>query len=293
MSDYHDAEIALLIAIPTDITVNASGQPLDEDSIDAIRRMRAGDWARAGHADRGQVRAWLDAGVVDPWAARVAELRGYRPGDPWVPQGLGPHNVFGWDEQHAREEQPANWWARRTNRRRARERWHTAQLQAALDAPGRAEQPAPPTPAGYERYFAALHLAGGAGLEAHMLLEIVEEARLINALASEALSRCDNPQLLAAWLERETPARGLPNGDTVPLKYYTGTPQDWLTSEASQWLEYLAVLEQQLDKAHARLPLLVQLSDAERVAGEQLLDRSRDDCANARRSWGKLPQLVA
>jgi hypothetical protein len=291
-TDVEQVAVALLRAIPADITTDAQGEPLDDDSIAEVQRMRAGDWARAGHRDADRVQAWIAAGVVSEWVALLAEKRGFRPGDPWVPTGFGAAEPSGeWSEYAARYEDPAGRFQVRRNRRRAARAWRLLQTrigwsEAALQDAAEMIRASAVPGAGDGRYLTALMLVAGTDsadpdLTASALLDIVDQARAVRQLGEETRDRRGDP-LTPAWLEREMVARGLPTGDTCPLRDYPGSQEQWLDGEARSWCEYVDYLDRHLDVVRKNLP---RLTGPERATGERQLDTAKTDCVMARTSW--------
>lgn len=119
----------LLEVIPADVTTDPDGEPLDEETCQAIRRSRARQWALAGFTDPVEVGAWIQTGVVIPEIAETARRRGFRPGDPWVPRGWGGSSSAQW--RRGGQEPVAGPVQRRRNRRQARAAWTERQQRHA------------------------------------------------------------------------------------------------------------------------------------------------------------------
>jgi hypothetical protein len=111
--------------------------------------------------------------------------------------------------------------------------------------------------------------------------DLVAQAQAVRQLAEQVIDR-RHDRRTPAWLEREMKARKLPNGDTIPLKIYGGTPDQWLHQEAVSWCDYIDYLEPQVDKLveHA-----AQLTEPGRTSAQQRLAAAKTDWQTARTVW--------
>lgn len=296
-SDLDAVAAALLDVIPADVTTGPQGEPLDAETIADVRRIRARDWAKAGHRDPQRVRAWIAAGVVNQHVARLAEKRGYRPGDPWVPKGFGATVPTGeWSERDAMYEKPAGRIRALQNRRRAARSWFeqqariaasNAELQGVSDIIR--DQGTPGSGSG--NYLIALDYAAFGGgnvdpdLVAGALLDLVDQARATRRLGEETRDRLGDP-LAPAWLEREMTARRMPNYDVPPLADYDGPPEQWLRAQGRVWREYVDYLLLELNEVVDKH--LAELTEPERLTAQQHLDTARADCHGAREAWTRI-----
>jgi hypothetical protein len=284
---------ALFPVILADIAVDSHEEKADAAGVADVRRHRAMEWAIAEYTDPARVRAWIAAGVVDPWVARRAERLGYRPGDPWVPTGW-VHSLE-WSDRQARAEPQAGRLRAMRNRRRAKRRWKAEQeAQEWLHA--NAEQQTESAMlmlrevtvprSGSGSSLVALDLAAGAALDVDSslvvgaLVNLVGRAGEVRELGERVLGRLRDPDT-AQWLEREVAARGLPVQDTIALESYRD-PTQWLRREADSWCGYVDNLNSFMTQVREQLHLL---TEGERRIAEQHLATAQVDSLAARAAW--------
>ncbi len=117
--------------------------------------------------------------------------------------------------------------------------------------------------------------------------DVVAQAQAVRQLGEQLLARRHDPRT-PAWLEREMKARNLPTGDTIPLKLYAGTPDQWLHEEAASWREYLDYVKPQVDKLVEHVS---QLTEPESTSTQQRLAAAKADWQAARTVWALIADL--
>jgi hypothetical protein len=284
----------LLPAIPADVTHTPDGSPLDEESIQGVRRSRASQWAEAGFRDPVDVHAWMAAGVVSPKIAGIARKRGYRPGDPWVP--AGHVHVYDWDNHPG--EPVARRSTARTNRRNARRDWLADLERAAIGDRQLAELAAllranVTAGSGQHGLFGALGIAAAteAGPDPELVAGVVDAVDIHTSASYDlAVATRDHLEVhtleeTASWFADQLRTSVIPCGDTIPFEHWSGTAGSWLAREAESMCEYVHYMG---TMTRAVRGCLDRLEQAEEANASVALDRAQAALDAADLAWSGL-----